>query len=241
MTIEIINLSKYYPPVVNKTISYREVMRRLTRTRLDNAYCIFQNLNCIFEKGKSYAILGRNGAGKSTLINLIAGIERYTSGKIVTHNVSVSWPVGNSGSFQSSLTARENINFITRIYQMTHEERLLVLDFCRSFADIGEYFDMPISSYSSGMKARVSFAISMACDFDRYILDEVTATGDRFFVQKAKDAIMKKLEMKDFIIVSHNIGDIRDLCDIFGVIVNRNIVFFDNFNEAWKLYQSSNS
>ncbi|MDA0617274.1 MAG: ABC transporter ATP-binding protein [Proteobacteria bacterium] len=225
--IEFQNVSKYFPVEKNKNVS-------------DGYYVLFENLNVHFKSGEKYAIMGRNGAGKSSLINMIAGTLSPTKGMVVS-NVRVSWPVGYTGSFHGSLTAAQNINFITRIYGMNRQQRHDALEFCKEFADIGKHFYMPIKTYSSGMKARVSFAASMACDFDCYLLDEVTATGDIFFVKKAKAFLRKKLEKKDFIFVSHNINDIKDICTSFGVIHNKQITFFNNFQEANAFYKQSNS
>ncbi len=224
--IEFQNVSKYFPIEKNTNIKKRY-------------YTLFENLNITFKQGMKYAIMGRNGAGKSSLINMIAGTLLPTKGRVI-RNVRVSWPIGYAGSFHGSLTAAQNINFVTRIYGMNKEERKQALEFCKEFADIGEHFSMPVKTYSSGMKARVSFAVSMACDFDCYLLDEVTATGDAFFVQKAQDFLHKKLEKKDFIFVSHNINDIKNLCNSFGVIHNKQITFFNNFQDANEFYQAVN-
>jgi capsular polysaccharide transport system ATP-binding protein len=224
--IEFQNVSKCFPIEKNSNIKERY-------------YTLFENLNINFKKGTKYAIMGRNGTGKSSLINMIAGTLLPTNGRVV-RNVRVSWPIGYAGSFHGSLTANQNINFVTRIYGMNKEERKQALEFCKEFADIGEHFHMPIKTYSSGMKARVSFAVSMACNFDCYLLDEVTATGDTFFVQKARDFLHKKLEKKDFIFVSHNINDIKNLCNSFGVIYNKQITFFNNFQDANEFYQAVN-
>lgn len=221
------NVTKYFPVEKNKKVK-------------EKYHTIFENLNIEFKTGEKYAIMGRNGAGKSSLINMIAGTLSPTKGKVI-HTVRVSWPVGYAGSFHGSLTAAQNINFITRIYGMSQEERRNALEFCREFADIGKHFYMPVKTYSSGMKARVSFAASMACDFNCYLLDEVTATGDAFFVKKARDFLRKKLENKSFIFVSHNVNDIKDICTKFGVIHNKQITFFNNFGEANEFYKKSNS
>lgn len=223
--IEFQNVTKYFP------VESKKIRR--------SYYLLFKDLNIHFESGKRYAIMGRNGTGKSSLINMMAGILRPTSGKI-TKNVRVSWPVGYAGAFHGSLTALENINFVTKIYGMNEQQRISAIEFCKEFADIGEHFYMPVSTYSSGMKARVSFAVSMACDFDCYLLDEVTATGDSFFSNKAKTFLKDKLTKKDFIFVSHKIGEVRDLCDMFGVIHNKQIEFFDNFKEAKSFYERVN-
>lgn len=223
--IEFVNVTKHFPIEKNKNI-------------MERYYILFENLNIKLYSGKKYAIMGRNGAGKSSLINMIAGTLSPTEGRI-ERNVSVSWPVGYAGSFHGSLTASQNINFITRVYGMNEEKRKEALEFCKEFADIGKHFYMPVKTYSSGMKARVSFAVSMACDFDCYLLDETTATGDVFFVEKAQRYLKEKLINKDFIFVSHNIGDIKNLCTDFGVIHNKKIIFFENFEKAHEFYKAN--
>ncbi|MFT7087413.1 MAG: capsular polysaccharide transport system ATP-binding protein [Rickettsiales bacterium] len=196
---------------------------------------VFNSLNLHIKLGHNFALMGRNGSGKSTLINMISGIDMPNKGKIISSG-SVSWKVGFAGSFQGSLSARENISFVCKIYGLKGQEIRDVCEFCKDFAEIGDYFEMPIKTYSSGMKARISFGLSMAFDFDLYLLDEVTATGDQFFVKKAKQALLDKMAKSNFIMASHAIGEIRDLCNLFGVIYQKEIILFDNFSEAQKMY-----
>lgn len=140
---------------------------------------VFKNLNIELPSGKSVALIGRNGAGKSTLLRMIGGIDRPDSGRIIT-NKTISWPVGLSGGFQGSLTGRENVKFVSRLYAKQNELQDKVA-FVEDFAELGKYFDMPIKTYSSGMKSRLGFGLSMAFKFDYYLVDEVTAVGDAKF------------------------------------------------------------
>lgn len=201
---------------------------------------VFNSLNLHIKLGQNFALMGRNGSGKTSLINMISGIDMPNKGKIITTG-SVSWKVGFAGSFQGSLSARENISFVCKIYGLKGKEVYDVCEFCRDFSEIDEYFEMPMKTYSAGMKARVSFGLSMAFDFNLYLLDEVTATGDQFFVKKAKQALLDKMAKSNFIMVSHSIGEIRELCNLFGVIYQKEIVLFDNFSEASKMYNKFGS
>ncbi|PZR03056.1 MAG: ABC transporter ATP-binding protein, partial [Flavobacterium psychrophilum] len=137
---------------------------------------VFKNLSVELPSDKSVALIGRNGAGKSTLLRMIGGIDRPDSGRILT-NKTISWPVGLAGGFQGSLTGRENVKFVSRLYARKDEIREKV-EFVEAFAEIGKYFDMPIKTYSSGMRSRLGFGLSMAFKFDYYLVDEVTAVGD---------------------------------------------------------------
>ena len=147
---------------------------------------IFKDLNFNINKGESIGLLGGNGAGKSTLIRILGGIEYADSGSVIK-NCSVSWPFARASGFQGSLTASENVKFVSKIYG-THSYREIKekIEIVRDFADIGDYFDRPFKTYSSGMKGRVSFGLSLAFKFDVYLLDEVTATGDMGFREKCK-------------------------------------------------------
>ncbi len=151
--------------IENLTKSYRTPTGR---------HYVFKDLNLEIPSGKSVAFIGRNGAGKSTLLRMIGGIDRPDSGKIIT-NKTISWPVGLAGGFQGSLTGRENVKFVARLYAK-QEELKEKIEFVEEFAELGKYFDMPIKTYSSGMRSRLGFGLSMAFKFDYYIVDEVTAS-----------------------------------------------------------------
>ena len=154
-------------------------LRNLTKSYVTpkGRHYVFKDLNVILPENKSVAILGKNGAGKSTLLRIIGGIDFADSGNVITKQ-SISWPVALSGGFQGSLTARQNVRFVARLYLSNEDDVNQIIDFVESFADIGKYFDMPIKSYSSGMRSRISFGLSMAFNFDYYLLDEAGAVGD---------------------------------------------------------------
>jgi len=173
---------------------------------------VFKNLNIELPSGKSVALIGRNGAGKSTLLRMIGGIDRPDSGRIIT-NKTISWPVGLSGGFQGSLTGRENVKFVSRLYAKQNELQDKVA-FVEDFAELGKYFDMPIKTYSSGMKSRLAFGLSMAFKFDYYLVDEVTAVGDAKFKKKCADIFDNIRGKAEIIMVSHGLKSLKDYCDV---------------------------
>lgn len=196
---------------------------------------VFKNLNIEFPTGQSIALIGRNGAGKSTLLRMIGGIDRPDSGKIITDQ-TISWPVGLSGGFQGSLTGRENVKFVARLYSKKDELKEKV-DFVEEFSELGKYFDMPIKSYSSGMKSRLGFGLSMAFKFDYYLVDEVTSVGDARFRKKCADIFSRKQESSNFLMVSHNLNSLKDFCDA-ALFVGRgnNVEFYSDVSEAINAY-----
>jgi len=197
---------------------------------------IFKDLSLTFPAGKSVALLGRNGAGKSTLINLIGGIDEPDRGKIF-YDCSVSWPVGLVGGFQGSLSARENTRFVSMIYCTDEEEIEEKIEFVRQFAEIGDYFDRQFKSYSSGMKARVTFGLSMAFDFDVYLIDEITSVGDEAFRVKCKEHLMKKRQVSDFIMVDHNLLGLETNCDYALILVDGSLFYYEDVLEAVEIHK----
>ncbi len=196
---------------------------------------VFKDLNAIFPPDKSIGLIGMNGAGKSTLLRMIGGSDYPNSGKIVTDK-KISWPVGLSGGFQGSLSARDNIKFVCRIHGLDREQTREKIDFVRDFAEIKEYFDMPVKSYSSGMSARVSFGLSMAFDFDYYLVDEATAVGDKNFKEKSRKFFREKAEKANLIMVSHDLKQLVEFTDI-GMVLNKGEVrFFETTQEAVDYY-----
>ena len=203
----------------------------------DFRHYVLKNITYRFNSGVSLGILGKNGAGKSTLLRMLGGIEYPNSGKI-TISGSVSWPVGLTAGLLPNLSSRENIKFVCRIYGKTMRETAKVIEYVKEFAEIGEHFDMPISSYSSGMKGRVNFGLSMAFDFDYYLVDEVTGVGDPTFKKKATQAFNDKRKNASMIMVSHDMKTIRDTCDI-GIYLHDGVLdVYEDLEEAIKLYQA---
>ncbi len=201
--------------IENLTKSYRTPTGR---------HYVFKDLNIEIPSGKSVAFIGRNGAGKSTLLRMIGGIDRPDSGKIIT-NKTISWPVGLAGGFQGSLTGRENVKFVARLYAKQEELKEKV-EFVEEFAELGKYFDMPINTYSSGMRSRLGFGLSMAFKFDYYIVDEVTAVGDARFKEKCAQLFKERHKESSFLMVSHSLNSLKEFCDVAIVFKDDNAVGF---------------
>ncbi|MDQ9833087.1 ABC transporter ATP-binding protein [Acinetobacter soli] len=197
---------------------------------------VFKNLNAILPENKSVAILGKNGAGKSTLLRVIGGIDFADSGKVITQK-TISWPVALSGGFQGSLTARQNVRFVARLYLSHEHEVEQVIEFVESFADIGKYFDMPVKSYSSGMRGRVGFGLSMAFNFDYYLLDEAGAVGDANFRKKSQKYLDELKQKSNIIMVSHDLNDLTHNCDVAFLMRDGQVEFFEDVAEAIGVYK----
>ncbi|MCS3423631.1 capsular polysaccharide transport system ATP-binding protein [Rahnella sp. BIGb0603] len=198
---------------------------------------VFKDLNVELPSGKSVALIGRNGAGKSTLLRVIGGIDRPDSGNIHTDK-TISWPVGLAGGFQGSLTGRENVKFVARLYSTPDQLREKVA-FVEEFSELGKYFDMPIKTYSSGMKSRLGFGLSMAFKFDYYLVDEVTAVGDARFKQKCADLFKARHKEASFLMVSHSLGSLKEFCDVALFIGRDNKVkYFESVDEAITTYKN---
>jgi capsular polysaccharide transport system ATP-binding protein len=185
----------------------------------------------------SVGLIGANGAGKSTLLRLIAGVDQPTKGRI-ERNCRVSWPVGFAGGLQGSLTGRQNVKFVCRVHG--HEDDIAArIAFVEEFAQLGEAFDAPIRTYSSGMKARLKFGLSLAFEFDVYISDETTATGDASFKKKAAEAFQSMTERASLIIVSHGEGKLKRFCQAGIWIHQGQAHWFDQIDDALKAYKDS--
>ena len=186
---------------------------------------------------RNIAILGENGAGKSTLLRLIAGSERPDDGDILRH-VKVSFPLGFAGSFNGSLTGHENARFVARIYGQDTD---YVLEFVREFSQLGEHLSMPVRTYSSGMRARLAFGVSLAIDFECYLVDEITAVGDSRFQKRSKAAFKEKLERANIIMVSHSNNTLRDYCDTGAVLHEGRLTIFDDLKDAISQHEANQS
>jgi capsular polysaccharide transport system ATP-binding protein len=197
---------------------------------------VLDHVSARFESGYSYGLMGVNGAGKSTTMRLIAGAELPNSGR-VRRNVRVSWPLGFSGGFHPQMTGRENVKFVARIYGADVRK---TLDFVEDFSEIGDYIDAPVRTYSSGMMARLSFGLSMAIDFECYLVDEITAVGDVRFQSRCQEAFAERRKRANIIMVSHSMTTIKDYCDRGGVIVDGQIVMFGNVDMAIEAYNRLN-
>nr|WP_279169070.1 ABC transporter ATP-binding protein [Providencia huaxiensis] len=197
---------------------------------------VFKNLNAVLPENKSVALLGKNGAGKSTLLRIIGGIDYADQGEVIT-NKTISWPVALSGGFQGSLTARQNVRFVARLYVSNEDEVEYVVNFVEDFAEIGKYFDMPMKSYSSGMRSRIGFGLSMAFNFDYYLLDEAGAVGDASFRKKSQRLLDDLKQNSNIIMVSHNVKDLTRNCDVAFLVRDGKAEYFDNMQDAVEVYQ----
>jgi capsular polysaccharide transport system ATP-binding protein len=194
---------------------------------------VLDDVSITVPRGFKLGLLGRNGAGKSTLIRLISKIELPTSGT-VEHGMSVSWPLGFSGTFQGSLTGIDNIKFISRIYRADYGR---LRDFIEEFADLGDYLYEPVKIYSSGMRARLAFGLSIAIEFDCYLIDEVILVGDQRFHARCKEHLFSHRADRALILASHDASFVREVCDAAIVLLNGRAHYYENVDEALKVYQ----
>ncbi|MEC7120184.1 MAG: ABC transporter ATP-binding protein [Pseudomonadota bacterium] len=213
-------------------------LNRLTKSYLtaQGRHYLFRDLSLELPTGRSIGLLGKNGAGKSTLLRIIGGIDYPDSGEVVSDS-TISWPVGLAGGFQGSLTGRQNVRFVSRLYVSEDEVRKKE-KFVEDFAEIGKYFDMPVKSYSSGMKSRLTFGLSMAFDFDYYLVDEVAGVGDASFRKKSAELIEEKRRTAGFIVVTHNLKRLQEQCDVAVTLMDGQATYFDDVAEAIKVYES---
>lgn len=193
---------------------------------------VLRGVSLEVKQGEKIGILGRNGAGKSTMIRLISGAEQPTTGS-VTRSMSVSWPLAFGGAFQTSLTGLDNLKFICRIYGASVEDKI---DFVREFTELGIYFREPVRSYSSGMRARLAFAISMIIEFDCFLIDEIISVGDKRFHEKCHQELFVRRADRSMIFVSHDVGYIKEHCNRACVLWEGELTHFDNVDEAFAFY-----
>jgi len=195
---------------------------------------VFSNLNLQISPGQRIGLLGRNGAGKTTLIKLIGGVEMPSSGR-VRREMSVSWPLGFGGGFQGSLTGYDNARFIARIYGREYDE---IRGFVEEFSELGHQLKMPVKTYSSGMRARLAFALSLTIEFACYLIDEVIMVGDANFHRKCHHELFEKRGDRALILASHSTDLIREFCDNALVIHQGEARMYSDVNEAVDVYAS---
>ncbi|VVD31148.1 ABC transporter ATP-binding protein [Paraburkholderia dioscoreae] len=210
------NLNKYY------------------RTRAGRRH-VLNDISFSLEKGERIGILGRNGAGKSTLIRMIGGAELPSSGQI-ERRMSVSWPLAFNGGFQGSLTGFDNIRFICRVYEADYHT---VLPFIEEFTELGQYLREPLKTYSSGMSARLAFGLSMAIEFDCFLIDEVISVGDSNFHRKCQRELFEKRSDRAMIVVSHDPHLIREHCSKASVLRAGRLHHFPTLDDAYAFYENS--
>ncbi|MFD1696825.1 ABC transporter ATP-binding protein [Roseibium aestuarii] len=189
---------------------------------------IVKDVSFTIPRGDSIGLLGRNGAGKSTLLRLIAGTIKPSSGRII-RRANVSFPLGFQGSFNGSLTGEQNVRFVARIYGHDTED---LVAYVEDFAELGKAYQMPVKTYSSGMKARLAFGVSMGIHFDYYLVDEITAVGDANFRRKCKQVFEEKLNHSDIIMVSHTDSALKDYCTTGVVLEDGALTYYPNIDDA---------
>lgn len=198
---------------------------------------VLQGVSFTIPPKVNVGLVGKNGAGKSTLLRLIGGVDTPSRGRIERH-CRVSWPMGFGGGVHGTLTGRQNAKFVCRIHG--HESDIADrIAYVEDFAQLGEAFDEPVRTYSSGMKSRLQFALSLAFDFDVYISDEVTAAGDAAFRNKAADAFKQLADRAGLIMVSHGEGTLRQFCSAGIWLHEGRAHWFDDIEDALKNYKES--
>ncbi len=213
------------------------VLENLTKTFTMHGMrkTVADNINAVFPTGVSVGLMGRNGAGKSTLLKILAGTTEPTSGRVLSDG-SVSFPVGLASSMHPNLTGAQNVRFVARIYGVDTDE---LVDFVRDFAEIGDHYYLPVRSYSSGMRGRISFGINMGLKFDTYLVDEVTAVGDASFAEKSRELFLNRMRNSGSVFVSHSMGIMRKMCTAGAVLENGKLHYFEDIEDAITVHEQN--
>ena len=201
---------------------------------------VYQDLCLTLPAKVSIGVVGRNGAGKSTMIRMLAGIDPPNLGQIVSDG-RISPPIGLGSGLSPHLSGKENAKFVSRVFGDTPEAMAERLQFIRDFAQVDEFFEQPIRTYSSGMKARMGFAISMAFDYDYYLIDEVTAVGDERFRRRANAMFESKRGHAGILQVSHNVESLREQCSAGLHITKSAVTYYDDIGDAIQAYRKDNA
>lgn len=197
---------------------------------------IMRNLTLELPTGRSLALLGRNGEGKSTLLQIIAGITPADTGRVISDG-TISWPVGLGGTFHPLMSGAQNTRFVARVYGVDTEAlQAFVLD----FSELGPQFYNPVKTYSSGMKARLGFGLSMGIAFDTYLIDETTAVGDARFNRKSRAVFQERVKTASAIMVSHQMKTVRNFCDSGLVLHEGQLSYFEDLEAAIAYHQKLN-
>lgn len=212
-------------------------LRGITKTyRLGSGYRrIVDNVTMTIPRGRSLGLLGRNGAGKSTLLRMIAGTVEPDKGRII-RRAAVSWPLGFAGSFHGMMTGAQNVRFVARIYGRDPDA---LIEYVADFAELGEALYMPVGSYSSGMRARLAFGVSMGVAFDYYLVDETTAVGDANFKKKCRTVFAERLVKSDVIMVSHSTAMLLDYCKAGAVLEDGRLTYYENIHDAVEAHKAN--
>ena len=219
--IELKNVSKYF------------------QTKQGKKY-ILKDVSLIIPSHVNIGILGKNGTGKSTIMRMLGQIEFPTRGSIVSDK-SFSWPLGLSGGFVLSMTGKENIKFVCRLYGKSKAEMNSIVKYVEEFAELSSYLEMPTKTYSPGMKSRLKFGMSLAFDFDYFLIDETLSVGDARFKKKSKEALLKKIETSNVLLVSHDMKTLKEICDAGIVVDSGEMHYFENIDDAIEKYKEINT
>jgi capsular polysaccharide transport system ATP-binding protein len=195
---------------------------------------VLRDVSFVFPEGRNVAIMGRNGAGKSTLMRLLSGAERPDRGRITRHS-PVSWPLGFSGGFNGSMTGVENVLFVARLYGQDADA---VLEYVAWFSELGPNLRLPIKTFSSGMKARLAFGLSMAIPFSTYLIDEITAVGDEAFKRKCRAVFTERQASARVIMISHSATTIRRHCDCGVLLEDGQLTYHEDVGELINRYRA---
>ncbi len=209
------------------------------KSRRGKSPWVLEEISLTIPSNVNVGLVGANGAGKSTLLRIIGGVDYPTKGHVERH-CRVSWPMGFAGGLHDFMTGRQNAKFVARVHghETDIKERIAYIN---DFAELGDAFDKPVQTYSTGMRSRLQFAMSLAFDFDVYISDEVTAAGDAAFRQKALNAFKELAGRAGLIMVSHGEGTLKQFCQA-GIWLNEGRAhWFDRIDDALKAYKESNS
>ena len=191
---------------------------------------ILDDLSLDIQAEQGLAILGMNGAGKSTLVRLIAGTELPNKGHIHSSG-NVSWPMGLSGTFQPGMTGRENVRFVARIYDQDEDRIMREVE---DFAELHDYLEMPVGTYSNGMKSRLAFGLSLAVAFDIYLIDEIISVGDRLFKEKSRKMLQEKVKDSKVVLISHSESTVREFCDRCAILRDGTLKLYDDTDRAFQ-------
>lgn len=194
---------------------------------------VLKGVNLDINPDDRIGLLGRNGAGKSTLIRLIGGLEMPTSGDVV-RRMSCSWPLGFTGAFQGSLSGYDNARFIARIYDKSYDE---IRDFVEDFTELGTNLRMPVKIYSAGMRARLGFALSLAIEFECYLIDEVIMVGDRNFQEKCREEFFESKTQRALLLASHDLDTVKHYCNRAVVLQGGKANIYEDVHEAIAVYE----
>jgi capsular polysaccharide transport system ATP-binding protein len=189
---------------------------------------VARNISITLPTRGSIGLLGRNGAGKSTLLKILSGTMRADSGRISSKG-EISWQIGFAGSFHPELSGAQNTRFVARAYGIDTDE---LLNYVHDFSELGRSFYAPFRTYSSGMRARLAFGISMGVPFTYYLIDEVTAVGDAAFRKKCTTVLNERLKSAGAIVVSHSDATLRSLCKSGMVLEDGHLTWHEQIEDA---------